>query len=143
MKSIFIAFFILFTSISSSVLAETGSSVGAQGLEAVNPNAIEASGSDRSALSDSLCQIILILNGRVGRALAAIAIFGLGIAFFLGKITWTLITTMGIGMGVLFGAKTVTLMLLPYSVKTVNPDTGTQEDVSPEELIRKACPELK
>ena len=113
------------------------------GISSVNPTLTTQSQSGYvSSLSSTLCQLILIVNGRVGRAMAAIAIFGLGIAFFLGKITWTLITTLGIGLGTLFGAKSIALVLLPYAVTVTDPSSGAQVTATPDEIIRKVCPEL-
>ncbi len=91
---------------------------------------------ETNQLNSTLCDLIYVTQGRIGRALGIIAIFILGVLFFLGKISWPLLVTTALGLAMLFGSKTIALALLPSKVKT---KTGTK---SSEELVRAACPDL-
>ena len=91
-----------------------------QNIVSVNPAQISSDGNtkNQSDLSNALCTLILILNGRIARVIAAVAIFAIGIMFFMGKITWPVIVTIGIAMGLVFGAKVVAIALLPRAIQT-------------------------
>lgn len=137
--SIILALIIFTTSFSSAEDFSGGS------ITAVNPEQMQSDGitPDQSQLVNSLCTLILILNGRIARVLAAVAIFAVGIMFFLGKITWPVLTTIGVAMGLVFGAKTVAIIMLPRAVYVH--DAYQEETLvkTPSEIISQACPELK
>ena len=142
MKVSFVLFFISLQGIFSVLTMQPALAAG-PGITATNPN----QGTNNTAvgqttpLTDALCTIILVLNGRIGRAIAAMAIIGVGYAFWASKISWVMIVTVGIGIGIIFGAKTVAIAMLPNTVK-VTDTNGNLVTVTPDELIRDACPEL-
>lgn len=129
-------------SISSASLGYDSPS--SQNIVSVNPTQVESDGNTKgqSQLARSLCTLILILNGRTARVIAAVAIFGIGIMFFLGKITWPIIVTVGIGMGLVFGAKVVAIALLPRAIQTWDNTQGEAKILTTSEVITQACPEL-
>jgi type IV secretory pathway VirB2 component (pilin) len=111
-----------------------------EGLSAVNATATE--GDTSNTLATSICQMILILNGRIGRAIAIIALFTLAILMATSKVTVPVFLTFLIGIALLFGAKSIALIMLPSFVKVKEADRGPVKK-SPEELIKQVCPELK
>lgn len=118
------------------------------GLSIKNVNESYRTGNDgkvknQSELVNSLCTLILILNGRIARVLAAVAIFAVGIMFFLGKITWPILVTVGVAMGLVFGAKNVAIIMLPRVVAMHDERDGTIQYKTSSEIISQACPELK
>lgn len=52
----------------------------------------------------TLCQVINVIDGNVGRAIAIIIVLSLAISLFLGKVTWGTAIAIAVGLGVLFGA---------------------------------------
>ncbi len=110
----------------------------------VNPESLTTGGyqNNQSELTNALCTIILIMNGRIARVIAAVAIFAVGIMFFMGKITWPIIVTVAIAMGLVFGAKTIALAILPRAVNTYDKTQGEAITQTTSEVLSQACPEL-
>lgn len=54
----------------------------------------------------TLCHVINVIDGNVGRAIAIIIVLSLAISLFLGKVTWGTAIAIAVGLGVLFGAPT-------------------------------------
>lgn len=115
-----------------------------QNLVVTNPQTLQSSGDtqNQSDLANSLCTLIMILNGRIARVLSAVAIFVIGILFFLGKITWPIIVTIGIAFGLVFGAKAVAILLLPRAISSYDATQKETLTQTPSEIISQACPEL-
>jgi type IV secretory pathway VirB2 component (pilin) len=115
-----------------------------QNIVSVNPAQISSDGNtkNQSDLANALCTLILILNGRIARVIAAVAIFAIGIMFFMGKITWPVIVTIGVAMGLVFGAKVVAIALLPRAIQTYDQTQGEIKTTTTSEIISQACPEL-
>ncbi|KAF8818826.1 TrbC/VirB2 family protein [Rickettsia endosymbiont of Cardiosporidium cionae] len=55
-------------------------------------------------IGDTLCNLISNLQGTIGKAIATLAIFAVGIGLFLGKASWTIAATTAVGVGIVFGA---------------------------------------
>ena len=110
------------------------------GVMATDDTATE--GDKNNQLASSICQLILLLNGRTGRAIAVIAIIALAFMFTASKIPLSVFVTFIVGMALLFGAKSIALVMLPSYVKVKDADRGSVKR-SPEELIKQVCPELK
>jgi len=95
-----------------------------------------------------LCDIIMLMRGRIARAIAMIAIIGIAVSFFVAKMEWQKIMVLAIGIGLIYGAQTVAYLLLPSTITGVNGvmADGTVYDpnkkYSPEELVRNVCPIL-
>jgi type IV secretion system protein VirB2 len=51
-----------------------------------------------------LCRALGVIQGGVGRAIAALIIISLAVALFLGKVTWGVAIAVAAGIGLLFGA---------------------------------------
>ena len=110
------------------------------GIIAVDSSATE--GDMNNQLATSICQLILFLNGRTGRAVAVIAIFALAFLFMISKLSVSVFLTFIIGIALLFGAKSIALILLPSYVTVKDPDRTSMKK-TPEELVKEVCPELK
>ena len=126
----------------SFAIANTAPS--SQNIVSVNPSQVGSDGNttNQSELANALCTLILILNGRIARVIAAVAIFAIGIMFFMGKITWPVIVTIGVAMGLVFGAKVVAIALLPRAIQTYDQTQGETKTTTTSEVISQACPEL-
>lgn len=113
-------------------------------IESVNKTQLDKQGIDskNSTLVNSLCTIILVLNGRIARVLAAVSIFVIGLFFFMGKVTWPVLITVPIAFGLIFGARTVAIAILPRAVQTYDTRQGALATKTTSELITQACPEL-
>jgi type IV secretory pathway VirB2 component (pilin) len=112
-----------------------------QGIVAIDATATE--GDKTNQLATSLCQLILLLNGRTGRAIAIIAVFVLAFMFMTSKLNVPTFLTVIIGLAMLFGAKSVALIMLPNYVKVKDTERQTAIKKTPDELVREVCPELK
>jgi type IV secretory pathway VirB2 component (pilin) len=145
MKFIFFLSFLLLLFVKGEAfgameLSPEGRPISSEGVTAVDANASE--GEKNNQLATSICQLILLLNGRTGRAVAVIAVFALAFLFMLGKLQITLFLTFIAGMALLFGAKSIALVMLPSYVKVKETDRGLVKK-SPDELVKQVCPELK
>ena len=59
------------------------------------------------ALGDVLCNVVGWFTGRVGRAIAILAIIIIGIGALMGKISWGLALIVGLGIALVFGAASI------------------------------------
>lgn len=62
-------------------------------------------------VSIALCMVITTIEGNAGRAIATIAIIGLGIATLFGRVTWIQAILIATGIGVIFGALVIVALL--------------------------------
>jgi hypothetical protein len=63
--------------------------------------------------------------------------------FMTSKLNVPTFLTIVIGLAMLFGAKSVALVLLPNYVTVKDIDRNEAIKKSPDELVREVCPELK
>jgi len=90
-----------------------------------------------------LCDVIVFVQGRIGRAIALGAIVVMGIQFFLGKVTWTSIVILAVGLALLFGSKSIALVLLKRYIEVKDPNDATKVTMmSTEQAVREVCPEI-
>jgi type IV secretory pathway VirB2 component (pilin) len=116
-----------------------------KGLIAINPNAAEGAGNNQ--LATSLCQVILLLNGRIGRAIAIIATLVLAFTFMSSKLNVAAFLAVIVGITMIFGAKSIALILLPSFVEVRDPGSfstsgSNKVKKTTDEIIRDYCPEL-
>jgi type IV secretory pathway VirB2 component (pilin) len=52
------------------------------------------------------------MYGNLGRGLATLAVITLGVGALLGKVSWGMAVTVGIGIAVMFNAEAITGMML-------------------------------
>ena len=55
-------------------------------------------------LVGTLCNVVKLLQGGLGKAVATIAIIALGLGLFAGKLSWPVALTVALGIGIIFGA---------------------------------------
>ncbi len=68
---------------------------------------IGAGSADGGAIGDVLCNVVSWFTGRVGQAIATLAILVIGIGALMGKVSWGMAIIVGIGVGVIFGAPSI------------------------------------
>ena len=62
-----------------------------------------------------LCNIVKFVYGNLGRGLATLAIMVVGVGATLGKVSWGLAITVGVGISVVFNANSIMTLLLTGS----------------------------
>jgi type IV secretory pathway VirB2 component (pilin) len=67
----------------------------------LNPSVAAAAPTD---IEQTLCDILKILTGTAGKAIAVFALVFLGISLFLGKVSWGLAVSTALGIATIFGA---------------------------------------
>lgn len=71
------------------------------------PAAAAGAADDFGGVGANLCRIVKAITGRIGRAIATIAVIFLGFGAFFGKVTWGLAVAVSIGIFAIFGAATI------------------------------------
>lgn len=54
-----------------------------------------------------LCNVVEIVNGPAGAAIATLAIIVIGLGALLGKVSWGMAIIVGLGIGIIFGAEAI------------------------------------
>ena len=60
----------------------------------------------------------------------------------MGKITWPVLITVPVAFGIIFGAKTLAIAMLPRATQIYNAREKGIETKTTSEIITQACPEL-
>ncbi len=68
--------------------------------------------SENTPMGEVLCRVVDFMYGNLGRGLATLAVITLGVGALLGKVSWGMAVTVGVGIAVIFNAETITAMLL-------------------------------
>jgi len=101
-------------------------------------------GDDANPALKTICDIIMFLQGRIGRSLAMFSVMLSAWSFTSGNLKWHDMVTLAIGIGLFYAPKTFALFLLPEYIQGI---TGDGYDPSlkytPEEIITCACPNLR
>lgn len=66
--------------------------------------AATATGND---IGTAMCSIVGLLTGKVGKAIATMAIVFLAFGLFVGKLSWGVAVATGAGIAAIFGAGTI------------------------------------
>ncbi len=66
---------------------------------------------DTTPMSEVLCQVLDILQGGAGKAMGTLGIAVIGIAACMGKASWGMAMTVGVGIGVMLGADQIVKLL--------------------------------
>lgn len=67
-------------------------------------------------LADVLCALYWdIIFADLGRGIATLAICALGVGAMLGKVSWAMAITVGVGLATLFGAAEIAFILVLHS----------------------------
>ncbi|HEU5047437.1 MAG TPA: TrbC/VirB2 family protein [Rickettsiales bacterium] len=60
-----------------------------------------------NAIEQVFCNVVAVLNGPTGKAIATVAIIAVGIGALLGKISWGMALIVALGVALIFGAGTI------------------------------------
>ena len=106
--------------------------------------ALVGCGDDANPALKTICDIIMFLQGRIGRALVMFMVMMMAWEFVGGSLKWQPMVTMAIGIGLFYAPKTFALFLLPEYIQGITGD-GYDESVkyTPDEIISCACPNLR
>ena len=112
-----------------------------------NRTGLDANGAtirNDNTVSYFLCLLILILTGTIARVILSLAIFVIGILFFLGKINWTALVSIAIGAGITYGAVMIVVAILPRATQVVDQTSGSQVIITKttSQIIGESCPEI-
>lgn len=77
------------------------------GVEYVGMCSTAGANKDRNGIVIVLCNAIGIVTGGAGRAVVLIVVVVVGVLFFIGKVNWSLLVAIGLGVGVMFGAQAI------------------------------------
>ncbi|NBV06316.1 MAG: hypothetical protein EBS06_03650 [Proteobacteria bacterium] len=58
-------------------------------------------------LVTTMCNMMKIVTGNAGKAIASFAIIAVGVGFFTGKVSWGLLIGVSAGVAAMFGAPTI------------------------------------
>ena len=106
--------------------------------------ALTGCGEDANPGIKTICEIIMLLQGRIGRSIATFSIMLAAWKFANAKSSWQDVTQLAIGVGIFFAPKTFALFLLPDYVEGLSGD-GFDSTVrySPDEILTCVCPNLR
>ena len=62
---------------------------------------------EKNAFGQAICNLMNVVTGNAGRAVVGVVVIVVGIMFYLGKVTWSLVLAVALGAGAMFGAKSV------------------------------------
>ena len=60
-----------------------------------------------NAITQVFCNVVLIMTGTTGKAVATVAVIAVGVGALLGKISWAMVLIITLGVGLIFGAATI------------------------------------
>lgn len=78
----------------------------------------DAALAQQSPMGNVICAIIGIIYGNLGRGIAVLSVIILGVGATIGKVSWGLAMTVGVGIGVIFGAVPLTAYLMSANAGT-------------------------
>ena len=64
-----------------------------------------------NAIQQVFCNVVSILTGTTGKAIATVAIIAVGIGALLGKISWGMALIVAVGVALIFGAASIVTAL--------------------------------
>ena len=106
--------------------------------------ALSGCGEDANPGIKTICEIIMLLQGRIGRSIATFHIMLAGWKFTQGQFSWQEVVQVAIGVGIFFAPKTFALFLLPDYIEGLSGDGyDTTVKYSPDEILTCVCPNLR
>lgn len=92
----------------------------------------------------TICDVITLFQGRIGRSIAMFSIMLSAWQFANGQLKWQAIVQLAIGIGVFMAPKTFALFLLPDYIEGLSGDGfDTTTRYSPDEVLTCVCPNLR
>ena len=74
---------------------------------AMLPDLASAQAGGTNAIETVFCNVVALLNGTTGKAIATVAVIAVGIGALLGKISWGMALIVAVGVALVFGAATI------------------------------------
>ena len=71
----------------------------------------DAAYASNNAIEMVFCNVVNVLNGVTGRAIATVAVIAVGVGALLGKISWGMALIVALGVALIFGAGTIVTAL--------------------------------
>jgi len=103
-----------------------------------------ACGLDANPALRTLCDVMVFLQGRLGRSLAVIAIMISAWEFTSGGAKWQSIATLAVGLGMFYAPKSMALYMLPdYVIGITGEGYDQNTKYTPDEIISCICPSLR
>ena len=62
---------------------------------------------ESNAFAQAICNLMNVVTGNAGRAVVGVVVIVVGIMFFLGKVSWSLVLAVALGAGAMFGAPAI------------------------------------
>ena len=78
-----------------------------------------------NVLVDVMCNVLNIVTGNFGKAVAAFAVLSVGVGFFTGKVSWGLMIGVAAGVAAMFGANSIVGAITGESVIDCSTYTST------------------
>ena len=72
-----------------------------------------------NAISQAICNLMSVVTGNTGRAVVAVVVIVVGVMFFLGKVTWSMVLAIALGAGAIFGAGPVVKIITGGSFRCI------------------------
>lgn len=76
-----------------------------------------------------LCNIVEIVNGPAGAAIATLAIIVIGLGALLGKVSWGMAIIVGLGIAIIFGAEAIVGLITGGDEVACDEGTGGLDDL--------------
>ena len=105
--------------------------------------AMQCNSDETNAAFATICEVIMFMQGRIGRSIATFSIMMSAWSFTNGKLTWQDIVTTALGVGLFFAPKTLALFLLPNVVTGLSGAFNSNQAYSPDEILTCMCPNLR
>jgi type IV secretory pathway VirB2 component (pilin) len=113
------------------------------GMFCLSSDAFAGCGDNANPALKTLCDIMRLLHGRLGRAFVMVTLTMSGFQFSQGGLQWQPLVTLFIGIGMFWAPKTVALFILPQYITGVQGEGYTPDQIlSPDEILSCACPDL-
>ncbi len=66
-----------------------------------------SSAAANNVIEQVFCNLVVILNGTTGKAIATVAVIAVGVGALLGKISWGMALIVALGIALVFGAGSI------------------------------------
>lgn len=105
---------------------------------------MQCNADEANAAFVTICEVMMFMQGRIGRAIAIFSIMMSAWSFTNSKLKWPELVTTAVGVGLFFAPKTLALFLLPNVVTGLS-GGGFDPDkaYSPDEILTCMCPNLR
>ncbi|MEI6730349.1 MAG: TrbC/VirB2 family protein [Pseudomonadota bacterium] len=97
--TLFFSAVVVYAIIPEAAFAAAGAAAGAA--------ATTGAGSGDNAISQVFCNVVLVLQGTTGKAIATVAVIAIGVGALIGKVSWGTALIVALGVALIFGASSI------------------------------------